>query len=938
MERNGTQPIEIEQKVLSNLQEFVADLGHAHAARIINTDSVLDKDLGIGSLERVELFSRLEQSLGIQLPHELLYEAETVNDLIRALQKNELQQTEIQHVQKPVLDPTAPIAESKETLVEVLRGYAEIDPSRPHIYLQADTGEEQIITYGMLRDVANAVAIGLLHFGLQPGDTVALMLPTSKDFFYAFFGVLFAGCIPVPIYPPLRPKRLEEYVRKEAGILRNAEVKLLITGFGIETIAHPLQHFIPSLRAVMNVTDLTRLTGALPNIRIRSNDPALIQYTSGSTGNPKGVLLSHANLLANIHAIGMAIKVCPTDIAVSWLPLYHDMGLIGAWLGCLTFCIPLVILSPITFLTQPKRWLWAIHTHRATLSAAPNFAYELCVRKIQDKEIEGLDLSSWRCAFNGAEAVNPSTLTRFINRFEPYGFHPETLLPVYGLAESSAGLTISPLGRPARVDKIVREAFESLHIAVPAATKEASPLRFVSSGVPMPGHEVRIVNENNIEVQERVEGRLQFRGPSTMLGYYHAPEATQSIYFDGWLDSGDYAYQADREIFITGRRKDVIIKSGRNLYPEELEEIAGNINKVRKGCVAAFGVMDPKLGTEKIVVLAETKEEEIRDREEITAKIFEEITTAIGIPPDVVHLVPPGTILKTSSGKLRRTSIREAYLQNKLIQRNRQAWVEMVKLWLLTIAPIARKYARRAGKLLYAAYAYFMLIATILPVWILAMTLPTKDKKITRLIQYWARIFLWLIGIKPKVSGKAYLSQKAPMIFVANHASYLDAIVLLAALRLDFVFVAKQELIKVPVIRTFMNKQAYITVDRTSMAKGLLDTQHIEQVLQQGQSVLVFPEGTFVRAKGIQPFKLGAFKAAVETSSQICAVALQGTRQFMPEGSILPLRTAVTVTIFEPLQPMSKDWHEMTRLRDVTREQIAQATGDPLFETTTVNR
>jgi len=931
-------PAELEQRIITLVREFVVDLGHAQAARIISVDSVLDKDLGLGSLERVELFSRLEQNLNLQLPHELLYEAETVSDLILALQKTEPHQEEMPHVQKAVSNPTAPITERKETLVEVLRSYAEIDPNRPHLYLQTETGEEQIITYGMLRDVAHAVATGLLHFGLQPGDTVALMLPTSKDFFYAFFGVLFAGCIPVPIYPPLRPKRLEEYARREAGILRNAEVRLLITGYGIETIAHPLQHFIPSLRAVMSVTDLTHLTGSLPNIRIQPNDPALIQYTSGSTGNPKGVLLSHANLLANIHAIGVAIKVCPTDIAVSWLPLYHDMGLIGAWLGCLTFNIPLVILSPITFLTQPKRWLWAIHTHRATLSAAPNFAYELCVRKIQDAEIEGLDLSSWRCAFNGAEAVNPSTLTRFIDRFKPYGFHPETLLPVYGLAESSAGLTISPLGRPARIDTIVREAFETMHICIPASAKEPSPLRFVSSGVPMPGHEVRIVNEYNIEVQERIEGSLQFRGPSTMLGYYRAPEATQAIYFDGWWDSGDYAYQADHEIFITGRRKDVIIKSGRNLYPEELEEIASNIDKVRKGCVAAFGVMDPKLGTEKIVLIAETKEEEMRSREEITAKIFEEITAAIGIPPDVVHLVPPGTILKTSSGKLRRASIRDAYLHNKLIQRNRKAWVEIAKLWLISIAPIARKYARKAGKLLYAAYAYLVLIVTVLPVWIFAMILPAKDKKVTQLVQHWARTFLWLIGIKPKVLGREYLPKKVPLIFVANHASYLDAIVLLAVLRLDFVFVAKQELIKVPVIRTFVNKQAYITVDRTSMAKGLLDTQNITQVLQQGQSVLVFPEGTFVRAKGIQPFKLGAFKAAVEASSQICAVALQGTRQFMPEGSILPLRTKVTVTIFEPLQPVSKDWHEMTRLRDVTREQISQATGDPLFEASTVNR
>src|SRR6185436_11264725 len=244
--------------------------------------------------------------------------------------------------------------------------------------------------------------------------------------------------------------------------------------------------------------------------RASGNDPAFIQYTSGSTGYPKGVLLAHENLVANIHSIGQAMQIRRTDKVVSWLPLYHDMGLIGALLFSIYWRMPMVLMDPVAFLSKPSRWLWAIHRHRATLSPAPNFAYELCARKIDDAEIEGLDLSSWRFALNGAEPVSPAAMDRFIARFSRYGFDPRAMSPVYGLAECSLALAFPPLGRGPLIDAVERETFQSSGRAVPAASAAAdssSALRFVACGVPLPGHEVRIVDDAGREVGERQEGR-----------------------------------------------------------------------------------------------------------------------------------------------------------------------------------------------------------------------------------------------------------------------------------------------------------------------------------------------------------------------------------------------------------------------------------------------
>src|ERR1019366_3040137 len=333
--------------------------------------------------------------------------------------------------------------------------------------------------------------------------------------------------------------QLEEHLRRQAGILGNCLAAMLITVPEAGTVARLLQASTPSLKRIVSVAEFIAAPAA-PTSRSGPGpgDTAFLQYTSGSTGNPKGVILTHANLLANIRAMGRAIEIIPGDVFVSWLPLYHDMGLIGAWIGSLYYAMPLIVMPPTDFLGRPERWLWAIHRYRATLSAGPNFAYEMCATRLDESRLAGLNLSSWRIAFNGSEPVSPATIARFAARFAAYGFDPRAHTPVYGLAESAVGLAFPPLRRGPLIDCIDRTRLAESTVAVPAKLTDAQALSVVSCGLPLPGHELRTVDAAGREQPERWEGRIEFRGPSATSGYFRNPEASRSLFDGDWLDTG----------------------------------------------------------------------------------------------------------------------------------------------------------------------------------------------------------------------------------------------------------------------------------------------------------------------------------------------------------------------------------------------------------------
>jgi 1-acyl-sn-glycerol-3-phosphate acyltransferase len=957
-------------QTLATVHQLLVELGGSRgleelAAR--GATAHLERELGLGSLERVELMVRLGNVCGVRLPDRVMAEAETVQDLADALFRDNSGENVSATTPLGGLQGTAPAAagvsrslsqiadlEQKirraESLTEILRLRGLGEPAREHIHLYGEDEQLHTITFGDLYNRASSVARGLRARGLEPGQTVAIMLPTCAEFFYTFAGVLLAGGIPVPIYPPVRADRIAEYATRQANILRNAESRFLITFRQAEGLARLLQPRVPTLREVLNAERLSSATvepepvsnewRPVENLshHARAEDIAFLQYTSGSTGDPKGVILTHANLLSNIRSIAAGVELQPDDVAVSWLPLYHDMGLIGAWFVPLFSGIPLVVMSPLAFLSRPERWLWAIHRHRGTISPAPNFAYELCVRKIADKDLDGLDLSSWRAAFNGAEPVHADTLKRFAERFAKYGFRREALLPVYGLAEATLGVSAAKAGGY-KLDRIERAAFESEGQAIPAAADDAAALEFVGAGEPFPDVEVRIVANDGHDAGERCEGRLWFRSPAATSGYYGNPAATSELMREpGWLDSGDLAYRADGELYITGRAKDLIIKAGRNMYPHEIEIVAGQVAGVRTGCVVAFGAPDARSGTERLVVAAEVRN--LADAKSISAAITRAVHDAMGVPPDVVELVPPHSIPKTSSGKLRRSETRRLFLDGKLGKKVAPPWMQIAKLMAHTAAPrawgVVKRGAKGAIEFMYGIYALGVFLIAFIPLW-LAVATTRNQRRVARYMRVATRAMLFAAGIPVRVVGGEQLAQttgSGPLIFAPNHSSYVDILVTVAFLPAGVRFVVKSEVLAMPFFGTIARRSGQFAFDRGDPQARIQQAEDVNAALGRGESVAIYPEGTFTAAAGIRPFQLGAFKAAVDAQRPVCPVAVRGARHILRDHTILPRTGRVTVTfgpLLTPDQAAGDDWREIVRLRDTTREIIGRNSGEPLL-------
>jgi 1-acyl-sn-glycerol-3-phosphate acyltransferase len=589
------------------------------------------------------------------------------------------------------------------------------------------------------------------------------------------------------------------------------------------------------------------------------------------------------------------------------------------------------------------RWLRAFHRYQATIGGAPNFAYELAAAKISDEDSQDLDLSSWRAALNGAEPVLPATLDRFASRFAKCGFRREAFLPVYGLAESSLAVTIPALGRGARVDTLERAAFAQAGRAVPTpphafaaggAQADLDTISFVSSGVPFPGHEVRIANEQGEDAGDRVEGHLWFRGPSATQGYYRNDAATAALFprssTEGWINSGDRAYRADGEIYITGRVKDIIIHAGHNLYPHEIEDGVARVPGVRKGCVVAFGAANRATGTERLVIVAESREREPSGRARIAQAVTAQVTSLIGLPPDVVEVVAPNAIPKTSSGKLRRDETKRRFLAGTLRSGFAPAWMQITRLAAGSLAGRIGAAMRRAREISYGCYALAVFGAMVFPAWLFVVMVPAR-KAAGRVTTASLRAYLKLAGWRVRVAGRELLRENTPRMFVANHSSYADVLVLMAALGTDFHFVAKSEVGSMPFIGTFLRKLGHFSFDRANPEARLRQAQQIERALREGESVFVFHEGTFTAQAGLRDFHLGAFQTAVAAGRPIVPVALAGTRRALRDGTVLPRRGDITITICPALVPQSADpnWQEIVRLRDTARETIARYAGEP---------
>ncbi|MCZ6606088.1 MAG: AMP-binding protein, partial [Alphaproteobacteria bacterium] len=582
----------------------------------------------------------------------------------------------------------------------------------------------------------------------------------------------------------------------------------------------------------------------------------------------------------------------------------------------------------------------AIHRYRGTLSAGPNFAYELCLRRISDRDLEGLDLSSWRIAFNGAEAVSPVTIERFSRRFAACGLRASAMTPVYGLAECSVGLAFPPMGRGPLIDHIDREALmvSGRAVAVPEADAEAR--RVVACGLPLPGHQIRIVDAAGRELPERHEGGLQFRGPSATSGYFRNAAESRRLFHGDWLESGDLAYIAGGDVYITGRTKDIIIRAGRNVYPAELEEAVGGIPGIRKGNVAVFGSTDPDSGRERLVVLAESRQKDPAALNAMRTQVNALAVDLTGVAPDDVVLVPPNTVLKTSSGKIRRAATREVYERGLIGKPRRAVWWQITRLALSGAVPQLRRTGRAVSWALYAAYAWGLTGLLVPILWVSVAVLP-------RVSWCWAlsrravRLLARASGTPLMVQGLENLPPPdRACVFVSNHTGYLDGFVLIATLPRLFGFVAKAELTGSVITRVFLRRLQAEFVERFDKAKGADDARRMAHVVRSGRSLLFFPEGTFVRMPGLMPFQMGAFVAAAEAGVPVVPVAIRGTRSILRPDSWFPRRGAITVTVGLPIEPdalsagtpAADTWSVALRLRDATRREILRHCAEPDLE------
>ena len=897
----------------------------------VTLDSSLEKELGLDSLARVEVVLRLEREFSASLPEQALATSETPRDLLRFLLGSVGQAPRAADRSVASLVQSGDLRESvqppahAQTLTEALQYHVERQPERLSVLLYEEQ-KEVPITYLSLWEGALGYAARLAQAGLQPGQMVAIMLPTGKEYLFSFYGVLLAGGVPVPLYPPARLTTIEDHMTRHVSILKSAGAALMITIPEAKALAWLLRAQVESLRAVLMPADLEGSGAGFVPHRGKSGDIGFLQYTSGSTGMPKGVVLSHANLLVNVRAMGAAVRADSSDVFVSWLPLYHDMGLIGGCFASMFLGFPVVLMSPLAFLSRPASWLRAIHRHRGTISGGPNFSYELCIRRISEEEMEGIDLSSWRFAFNGAEPVSPDTITRFSEKFGRWGFRKNCLSPVYGLAECTVGVAFTTPGEPWRMDELDRDVFSRTGEAVLAGPQDPSPMKVVGCGQVIQDHDLRVVDAAGLELPDRQEGLLQFRGPSATSGYYRNPSATKDLFDGEWVNTGDRAYLSGGMVYITGREKDVIIRGGRNISPYELEQAVGDLAGVRRGCVAVFGSRDAATGTERVVVLAEMRDADPSRHEPLKRMINELALSLVGAPADDIVLAPPATVPKTSSGKIRRVAAREFYERGPAAVKPQAVWLQFARLVLAGAAPQLRRGLRALSGMLFALRAYIV-FGTLFPVAFLAAALvPGRAAwNVGRTVSKW---FLRLSAIPVVVRGS--FPEKGPVVLALNHTSYLDALVVLSLLEYRrYSFVAKGEFEGNWLMRTLLRGFDTLFVERFDVAKSAEHAGELANAAKSGVSLIVFPEGVLKRSTGLLPFRTGAFQAAAQAGIPVVPIALRGVRSVLRDGTWYLRRFPVAVTVGAPIAPGGADWAAAVKLRDAVRAEILKYCGEP---------
>jgi len=551
------------------------------------------------------------------------------------------------------------------TFLERLKALHSRNSERVAVYLQFSGRDDLPITYDQLLRGASAYTRVLEREGIQPGEVAVLILPHAEDLIYSFWGAILHGAIP-SIMPFLTEKLSPERYRADlSALVEVTKPSAIVTYSEFESEVRAALQSGDSVRSVIVADRVEPATGigfdALAGFTRKPEDIVLLQHSSGTTGLQKGVALSHQSVFNQLDACSKSLSLSEDDVIVSWLPLYHDMGLIAGFLMPILSGIPLILMSPFDWVRAPYKLMQSVSKYRGTLTWLPNFAYNFCAQKIRDRHIEGIELSSWRAVINCSEPVRWESHHAFYERFKNYGLRLEALQTSYAMAENVFGVTQSQLGSLPAVDEIDRETFMSERVAKIPIDGHPS-MKMMSSGRPLENVRLKVIDEDGNEVSERVIGEIALQSDCMLAGYYNRPDLTEKAFRDGWYLTGDYGYIHNSEVFVSGRKKDMIIVGGKNVYPQDLETLTYEVAGVHSGRSVAFGIFDEMQGTEEVVIISEVDSDDTNEHQRIADAIRQHVTRNSAIALRYVKVVGPKWILKTSSGKTARSANKEKFL------------------------------------------------------------------------------------------------------------------------------------------------------------------------------------------------------------------------------------------------------------------------------------
>jgi len=551
------------------------------------------------------------------------------------------------------------------TFSDLLKDHCEQKPDVVAVYLLHSGQPDFPLSYRQLIQGSAGYARTYAGQGIRPGEVIVLILQHGVDLLYAYFGAVLHGAIPA-IMPFLTEKLLPERYRADlASLVSVTQPSAIVT--------YP--DFEPEVRAALKPGDSVRSVIisnqvetpcepdflVLGGLKRKPEDIALLQHSSGTTGLQKGVALSHQAVFNQLESYRLALHMREDDIFVSWLPLYHDMGLIACYLMPILLGYPLVLISPFDWVRAPYRLLQAVSRYKGTLSWLPNFAYNFCAQKIRDRDLEGVNLSSWRAISNCSEPMRWESHQAFYERFRTFGLRYETLTTCYAMAENVFAVTQGGVDGRVVVDEVDRDSLQIDRLARPPVSGKAT-IKMLSAGRPIRNVAVRAVDGHGKDVPERHIGEIALKSDCMLTEYYHRPDSTKKAFLDGWYLTGDFGYLAEGEVYVTGRKKDLIIVGGKNIYPQDLEQLAMDVPGVHPGRVVAFGVFNETTGTEDVVMVAEVDEEEADERQRIADQIRHVVTRGSAVTLRYVHIVGKHWLVKTSSGKTARSANREKFL------------------------------------------------------------------------------------------------------------------------------------------------------------------------------------------------------------------------------------------------------------------------------------